>query len=367
MDMGTRTKGARALLVAMTVALLQVGAVASPSWACACGAIEQLDDATRITIDGETALVRHDGETEEILMSFDMRSDSESAALILPLPAQAELDLGDADAFDTLLDRTKPEVVTKKRLRGLGLPDLGKGDPAGGAAPTGSNVRVLDEQELGPFTTTQLTSDDSEDLRTWLEDNDYRVRDEIVGATQPYLDEGWVLAVFQLEPGSEGLGFDGDLQPVRASFPSEEMVYPMRLQAEASREMPLRVYTLTEHRTVAHLGGLEPTLKFAGKVEPDGFPAGSTLRDLVEGTPYLTRHDMIVAPEDAATDMTFSDHGDDAPFREETVVWEDYPWVARMFVPSWGTALAWAALSPFALGAGVLAWLLVRTARRPRT
>ncbi len=360
----TRGKGLRALAVVLLVALVQAMPVATPAHACACGAIEQLDTGQRITIDGETALVRHDGRTEDILLSFGMHSTSESAALILPLPAKAELDLADVDTFDRLLDLTKPKVVRKKVLRGLDRPDLGRGDGAGGA-PQEGGVNVLEEQELGPFTTTQLESDDATDLADWLEDNDYRVRDTIVEATQPYLDEGWVIAAIQLTPGAES-EFSGDLQPVRATFPSEEMVYPMRLQAEASDEMPLRIYTLTEHRMDLELGTADPELRFAGSLADTSLPRDSTLAALTEDTPYLTRYDTIIAPEQATTDATFTAHADDEPFREERVIEVDHPWYVRLFVPSEGTFIVWLMLSPVILllaGGGYL-WVRLRRRRR---
>lgn len=361
----TRGEGLRALAVVLLVALVQAMAVATPAQACACGAIEQLDTGQRITIDGETALVRHDGSTEDILLSFGMRSSSESAALILPLPAKAELDLADVDTFDRLTDLTKPKVVRKKVLRGLDPPDFGGAGPDGAGAPQEGGVNVLEEQELGPFTTTQLESEDASDLADWLEENDYRVRDNIVEATQPYLDEGWVIAAIQLTPGAES-GFSGDLQPVRATFPSEEMVYPMRLQAEASEEMPLRIYTLTEHRMDLELGTADPELKFAGSLADTSLPRGSTLAELTENTPYLTRYDTLIAPEQATSDATFTAHADDEPFREEQVIEVDHPWYVRLFVPSEGTVIVWLMLTPVILLVVGCGYLWVRLLRRRR-
>lgn len=357
---GTRT--ARVLAVGLLVVLVQAVAIASPAQACACGAIEQLETGEQIDISGETALVRHDGETEDILLSFGMRSASDSAALILPLPAQAELDLGDVDTFDELKELTRPKVVRKKVLRGLDPPVIGGAAPDGAGAPTGG-VEVLDEQELGPFTTTQLDSDDASEVADWLEENDYRVRDSIVDATQPYLDEGWIIAAIQLTPGSEA-GFDGDLQPIRATFPTEEMVYPMRLQAEATSEMPLRVYSLADHRMDMDLGTADPELKFAGSLADTSLDEGSTLAELAEGTPYLTRYDTVIEPEEASTDAIFAAHPDDEPFREKTVIEVDYPWYVRLFVPSEGSVIAWLALTPVILlvTGCVLVW--VRVLRR---
>lgn len=361
-------RATRAAAIAAVIALLQLAALASPTYACACGALETLDTSSRIDVDGETALVRHDGETEDILLSFDMTTDSESAALVLPLPAQADLTLADTDTFEDLRERTRPIVREEWRVRGLQLPVIGgSANDGAGAAPTGG-VDVLEQRDLGPFEVTQLTSDDTDALADWLGEHGYRVRDEIVDATAPYLDEGWVLAVVQLRPGAEGEGFDGEQQPVRARFPSDEMVYPMRLQAQAEDPMPLRVYTLTEHRTDLRLGEVDAELKFAGELAEGDVDEGSTLADLRVGTPYLTRFDTVVAPEEVTGDMTFTRHATDDAYREEQVVYRDLPWVVRIFVPSWGSALFWVAMSPLLVGGLVIVLLLRRLVRgaRPR-
>lgn len=352
----------RALAVAVLVVLVQATTVAAPARACACGAIERPTDGEQIDISGETALVRHDGTSEDILLSFGMHTTSTSAALILPLPAQAELDLADKDTFDRLKDLTKPKVVHKKVLRGLEMPVIGGAAPDGGSAP-GGGVDVLDEQELGPFTTTQLDSDDASELADWLTEHDYRVRDSIVDATQPYLDEGWIIAAIQLTPGA-ATGFEGDLQPIRATFPSTTMVYPMRLQAEATEDMPLRVYSLAEHRMDLELGTADPQMKFAGPLADAQLRPGSTLAELSAGAPYLTRYDMIVDPEEATTDATFTAHEDDEPFRETQIIEEDYPWLVRLFIPSWGTVFVWILISPLVLLLGAIAVSAVRLARR---
>lgn len=337
-------KGLRAFAVALAVVLTQGLTVAAPAMACACGALEPATGEPALVVDGETALVRHDGSTEDILLSFGLGSDSSSAALILPLPAKAELSLADTDTFESLADLTKPRLVEHKVLRGLRFPVIGGAAAPGGDGAQGSGVDVLDERELGPFTTTQLDSDEAGDLRDWLEEHDYRVRDEVVEATQPYLDEGWVIAAIQLRPGADGL--EGDLQPIRATFASDEMVYPMRLQANAESPMPLRVYALAEHRQDLSLGAATPRLRFAGSLDPASVRAGSTLAELTEGTPYLTRHDLTVRPEHATTDVTLTAHADDATYREETVVEVDYPWFVRIFVPSAGTIAFWVVVLP---------------------
>lgn len=359
--------GLRALAIVLLVTLLQAGGVAAPAMACACGGIEA-PEGESVSVNEESAVVRHDGETEDIVLSFDMFTSAQDVALILPLPARAELDLADVDTLGQLDRATRPQVVERKVLRGLQLPVIGgaAGDgPSAGAPPS---VRVLEQRELGPFTATQLTSTSTGTLTQWLQDNGYRVRDEVVESTRPYLREGWVIAAIRLTASPDAPhALDGELQPIRATFPSREIVYPMRMQAEASSVSTLRVYTLTEHRTEVDFGAIEPEVAFAGPLPAADVPRGSTLAELTQGAPFVTRFDAYVRPDDVTSDMTFTRSATDRTYRRQTVVEVDHPWYIRVFVPSWGTFLFWVVVLPaLVLVVGVPA-LAVRLVRGPRS
>ncbi|MHA7125663.1 DUF2330 domain-containing protein [Janibacter indicus] len=64
-----------------------------------------------------------------------------AVALILPLPAKAELDVADVDTLGQLQRATAPDVVERRVLRGLQLPVIGgaagDGGDAGRAADPG--------------------------------------------------------------------------------------------------------------------------------------------------------------------------------------------------------------------------------------
>lgn len=358
--------GRRAAAVALLATLvLSVGTV-SPASACACGGVGA-PTGESVSVNEESAVVRHDGETEDILLSFDMFTSAQDVALILPLPAQAELDVADVDTLGQLERATAPDIVERRVLRGLQLPVIGgaAGDGAGAGQPPG--VHVLEERELGPFTATQLTSTSTAPLTRWLDEHGYDVRDEVVEATRPYLREGWVIAAIKLTAGPDSPhALDGELQPIRATFPSREIVYPMRMQATAASVSTLRVYTLTEHRTDVDFGEIEPGVAFAGPLRAGDVPAGSTLAELTRETPFVTRFDTYVRPEEVTTDMTFTRSATDATYRRQEVVETDYPWYLRIFVPSWGTFAFWfVVLPPVLLMAGVL-WLFLRLVRGQR-
>jgi hypothetical protein len=97
----------------------------------------------------------------------------------------------------------------------------------------------------------------------------------------PYVDEGWSFVALKLTSDEP---FDGALDPIRFTFESDELVYPMRMSAAATTEQTVRLYVLDEHRvdiTDGAGGGLavDPQVVWAGPVEHP---------DLVELGTYLT-------------------------------------------------------------------------------
>jgi hypothetical protein len=354
----------RLVVVMALVAMLQVVALAAPARACACGGIEPFASAELMEIYGETALVRHDGTTEDIVLSFDLQSDSESTALVLPLPALADFELASPETFADLFELTRPVIEEERVLRGLPLPFMAGASSGGGAGP---GVEVIDEQDLGPITVTQLTSSSVTALADWLKEREFRVRGEILRAAQPYLDEGWVIAVARLDPADPGEGgvegMSGDLQPIRATFESEKMVYPMRFQAAAESPLPLTIYTLTSHRQNPVMGSWQSEMIYAGRVDPSSLPEGSTLAELADGADFLTRHDGLVAPDEAVVDMTFEQAADDDAYRHVIVRQVDYPWIVRLFVPSLGSALVWVLTAPLLIAVLILVRRLRRRGR----
>ena len=95
-----------ALLVLVLTGLMS--SVASPAWACGCGAY--VPDRPGPSVADERALIAWDGTTEDIVMSFNIAGSSDKAAWVMPVPAAAEVTLGDAEVFADLAALTAPRV-----------------------------------------------------------------------------------------------------------------------------------------------------------------------------------------------------------------------------------------------------------------
>ncbi|WP_176611458.1 DUF2330 domain-containing protein [Actinomadura sp. WMMB 499] len=286
-------------------------AVAQPAWACGCGAMIA-DSSVRIS--EETSIVRYDAaaRTEEIVMRLSAESEAKDAAWLFPTPSEATVELGERGWFEELDELTEPRVVTRK----VWFPDLGFGSGSdAGSAPAagGGAVRVLGERDLGPFRVATLDASAPDALTGWLTDNGYRLSPDLEDALGPYVEQGWKYVAVKLRPDS-GEALTGELAPLRVSFSSAELVYPMRLSRLADDPQRLHLYVLGDHR-VEQTTGPSMRLAFAGRVTPEQVDSPRLRRFLGDGLFMTELTDARIDPEEIDDDYRFT-ATDDEPYRQ---------------------------------------------------
>src|SRR5512143_659238 len=82
--------------------------------ACGCGIV--LPREGSLDVSQERAIIRWDGQTEDIVMALQVQGSAAEAAWIMPVPTPAQVQLGDAKMFDFLQEFTKPRIVNNIRL-----------------------------------------------------------------------------------------------------------------------------------------------------------------------------------------------------------------------------------------------------------
>jgi len=278
----------RAAAVALALAAGTVVA-APPAGACACGGLVD-GPAYDTSVSSETAVLQWDGTTQTVLLELDALSNAPEVGLILPTPAPAEVALADPEVFRELDALTAPRAVVSDHRW---WPELGFGsgsDGAGGAA----GVAVLGEVRLGPLDVTTLGASDAGSLGAWLTERGFQLPETIQTALAPYVQDGWSFVAARLAP-EEAATFDGTLQPLRVTFPSGSLVYPMRMSAVADGTQSTRTYVLADHRVdrvdptaEAH----EPTVRFAGRVDPATVESAE-LAALLRAGGFVTSHEQV--------------------------------------------------------------------------
>lgn len=305
--------------VGLVVALLLGGLATSltaAAWACGCGAY--IPGQQGASVVDERALIAWDGSREDIVMSLGVTGSSDTAAWVMPVPSSARVSLGEAEAFAELGRLTAPRI----EYRDTWWPTFswltaGPSEGAMAGPPPGVGLNVLGRQRIGPFDVTRLAAQDPTALATWLTGHGFPHPDGLDANLAPYVAEGWEIVAVKLAPATQGESLTGDLQPLRLSFASDRVVYPMRLSRSASTPQTVDLYLLAGHRmdpTSVPVAGNAPNLEFAGRIE--GKDVSPALADFVGDGAFLTQWDNYIGdPASIDGDYVFEQATADTPFQ----------------------------------------------------
>ena len=289
--------------------------VASPAWACGCGAYVPDDPGSSVA--DERALIAWDGAAEDILMSLSVTGSSERAAWVMPVPSAARVSLGDTEAFEDLGRLTAPRIEYRDSWWPT-IPWLvwagAASDTAG--APTGA-VNVLDRQRLGPFDVTRLAADDPTALANWLKDNGFPHPDGLDDNLAPYVADGWEIVAIQLVPAEDGRLIVGSAS---AAAPLVRLGHrrlpdaPVAIGHDVAVHRPLCAGAASNGSLGGSCRGRQADLEFAGHIERSDSPA---LADFVGDAAFLTRwKNTIFDPAAIEGDYIFEQAPADTPFQQ---------------------------------------------------
>lgn len=341
--------------------VLVLGLLTMPAAACGCGGYISHDGTASVS--RERALLRWDGQREQLVIALDVLGSSTEAALVLPVPSRATVKLGDARVWADLQHLTAPVVRHEARPAVRG--PVVRGPGAGAPAPTVAPVTVLDRQTLGPFDVSNLAATDANALVRWLNENGYSLSAGLARTLTPYVAQGWYYVAIRLRPGSGDI-LKGSLDPLWLTFDASAPVYPMRASANATAREDVTLYVLADHRVQKLENFGNSAVPFAGWLEPSTLAAGSPLGPFVDRRLFLTAFRDSVEPARVNDDFHLRFADADELHRDEIVVYDLAPEIddsPEGFIDHSAEVLALAAL---AVLAAIALWLRSRRSRRRR-
>jgi hypothetical protein len=307
----------------------------APAAACACGGVAP-SPGSEVAVGEEHAIVSWQDGVEQIDLLLAVLSSDSDAGLVFPTPSPATVSLGDREDFAAIDRVTAPERVEEYdwwSFRGVG-----------DGAPAGSAPEVLDVVQLGPIEATTLAASDTAGLQTWLADNEYALSPAVTDLLGGYVDRGWFFVALKLTGDAP---LDGGLDPLRFTFATDELVYPLELSRAATSPQTVRLFVFADHRQrVAFVGAGEPASTFTSWAAP---VVGTEVAGFGD---YLTVLELYFSEPETQIlgDLTFADTlSDETTGTQYTVV---------VPVGLFGIPLGWL-LTGFAVVGAVVALLVV--------
>ena len=269
----------------------------------------------------QKALIVYDdaAQREDLVIQASFEGDAEEFGWIIPVPAPPEIGTAENALFFECSDYTRPLVRTGGGCSG----DGGVARPAGDEG-LGNGLVIHDEQTVGIYHALTIGAEDAGALVAALEEWGYLHagnREADIGALKFYVDKFWCFVAMRVESGSlphEEVGpWSGGTDPVRLTFDSPEMVYPLRISAiSAAPYCEVLIYAVADRR-VTFPGAWTEFAEPIGKQALIGLGVRCPhLRAYLPGPCFLTKLRCVYTPAQMSDDVVLVAAGSDAPYRQ---------------------------------------------------
>jgi hypothetical protein len=215
--------------------LLAITAAAGPASAnaCGCGAVVT-PSGLPVSVVSESAVITYADGVESIDYSLALESEAAQSGIIVPTPSPATVTAGDPALLDAVQRESAPRLRTIDDWWGTGeLPTVD-------ASP-----RVLESVTIGGLEATTLAANDVAGLGAWLADNGFVVSAETSASLGQYVAQNWSFVAIKVaaEPT-----LTGTVDPIRVSFATPSLVYPVGMSRADATGRSMRLYVLGENR-----------------------------------------------------------------------------------------------------------------------
>jgi hypothetical protein len=328
----------------LRIAVAASSLLAVPGVAQACGGFF-CSNANPVDQTAEQVVFAQEDGKAATYIQVSYQGSPEAFAWIVPvLQVPEKIEVSELGMFAELQALTAPRFLQPPFTGSPGGCGGGCGGSAPGIAPPmplpaeKPAVQVLDETTVGPFETVTLAGESATELLEWLQARRFDVSGAATELVQAYLDEGAKFVAIKLTP-SAGVQ---DIKPLKLTFPTFEPCVPLRLTRIAvAQQLPVIVWILGEtravpttfgHAEVDHgklrfdfndpftgtnyrrlvdesanaLGGRAFVTEYAGRTS-ELLPQarGFRTRELLKGSPYLTRLFTVISPDEMTADPFF--------------------------------------------------------------
>ncbi len=222
-----------------------------------CGFYVSKADGTLKNKTSQVIVVR-DGDRNVITMYNDFKGETKDFAMVVPVPVvlqKRDIRVVDQQIFKTLNEYSQPRLVEYydqnpcNRYQYETMMDSGvalerrKSVAPVAAAPQMNKVKIEARYLVGEYDILILSAEESTALKTWLDDNGYKIPKGAAEVLDPYIKSNlkfFVVKVNEKEKQKLGNNF---LRPLQITFNSPKFMLPIRLgMANADSDQDMIVY-----------------------------------------------------------------------------------------------------------------------------
>jgi Na+-transporting NADH:ubiquinone oxidoreductase subunit NqrB len=226
-----------------------------------CGFYVSKADGTLKNKTSQVILVR-DGDRNVITMYNDFKGNFKDFAMVVPVPVvlkKKDIKVVDQQIFNTLNEYSKPRLVEyydqnpceSFALAEASAPAL-QGRVAGIAirgnrSYKDDKVKIEAKYLIGEYDILILSAKESTALKTWLDENGYKIPAGADEVLEPYIKSNLKFFVVKVNEAEKKKLPGNFLRPIQISFNSPKFMLPIRLgMANADGDQDMLVYAFTK-------------------------------------------------------------------------------------------------------------------------
>lgn len=227
-----------------------------------CGFYVSKADGTLKNKTSQVILVR-DGNRNVITMYNDFKGNTKDFAMVVPVPVVLEkkdIKVVDQAIFNTLNDYSKPRLVEyydqnpcnpymREDAKADRMMKVTESMPASASKERDKDlgVRVEAQYLVGEYDIMILSAKESSGLKTWLDENGYKIPAGADEVLQPYIKSNLKFFVVKVNEAEKKKLPGNYLRPLQISFTSPKFMLPIRLgMANADGDQDMIVYAFTK-------------------------------------------------------------------------------------------------------------------------
>lgn len=237
---------------------------------------------------------------EQLIISPSYSGQSNDFAWVVPVPSRPQVKIIHGALFHELENIVEPAPPPRRPMP--------TGRANGAMSAPRPPVVVLERKTVGAYDVSVLSATDGGALQRWLHTNGYLLPSSAKRPLAGYVREHWTFVACRIKvPGNaQGLR-QGVLAPLSLTFPSQNLVYPMRLSSVNPRPFHVLLYLLQPQQSgrllpVQWPHGVPPQLQYASVSATASYP---TLAQFHENALNISWFSTTIAPKDCVYDYVF--------------------------------------------------------------
>ncbi len=187
----------------------------------------------------QKAIILYENNREDLILAVKYEGNADEFAWVIPVPNYPDIDVSDPDLFWELSQITTEDLPVRIGCARF-IP-----------LPLGPAVEVLERTIIGPYDVAILSAQDPTALVDWLNSNGYSFPEEGEKILDDYITKEWYFVATRINTGEEATGLAaGTIEPLKLSFESDEIIYPLRITSLSSKASEVLLYVFANQKVV---------------------------------------------------------------------------------------------------------------------